>query len=57
MLFFFISKHGLTDHMKHIQCDRSFYKEHLYGIAYFIKMVNQEEGMCYLSKLDSLAWE
>ena len=54
---YFIRKHGLSDHMKHIQCDRSFYKEHLYGIAYFIKMVNRDEGMCYLSKLDSLAWE
>lgn len=53
---FFISKYGLSDHMKHIECDKSFYKEHLYGIAYYIKMVDQIEGEKYLKSLDQIKW-
>ena len=54
---FFIKKYGLSDHMEYIGCDKSFYKEHLYGIAYFIKMVDQKEGSDYLFSLDHLSWE
>lgn len=53
---YFINKYGLTDHMDHIGCDKSFYKEHLYGIAYFIKMVNNEEGLSYLHELNQILW-
>lgn len=53
---YFIKKHGLSDHMEHIGCDKSFYKEHLYGIAYFIKMVDQEEGGYYLTALNQIEW-
>ena len=39
-----------------IRCDKGFYKEHLYGIAYFIKMVDEEEGKNYLKELDLIDW-
>lgn len=54
---YFISKYGLSDHMRHIECDKSFYREHLYGIAYFIKMVDQNEGDKYIKSLDQIIWE
>lgn len=43
--------------MRHIECNKSFYKEHLYGIAYFINMVDREKGQKYLRQLDLLEWE
>lgn len=54
---YFSKKYGVDDHMKHIGCDKSFYKEHLYGIAYFIKMVEPSEGEKYLRSLDEINWD
>jgi len=42
--------------MQNIRCTRSFYKEHLYGIAYFVKMINVEQGESYLAQLDLINW-
>ena len=42
--------------MKHINCEKGFYREHLYGLAYFIKMVNQPQGEKYLQELDEIDW-
>ena len=42
--------------MKHINCEKGFYKEHLYGLAYFIKMVDVEKGNSYLKQLDEINW-
>lgn len=54
---YFIKKYGVSDHMRHIGCEKLFYKEHIYGIAYFINMVDKEKGRNYLKELDSLNWE
>lgn len=51
---YFIAKFGVESHMQHINCDRAFYKEHLYGLAYFVHMVDPERGEKYLTKLDKL---
>lgn len=53
---YFCKKYGVSDHMRHIGCDKHFYKEHLYGIAYFIKMVDEELGEHYLNELDQVDW-
>lgn len=53
---YYCLKFGVASHMQNIGCDKSFYKEHLYGLAYFIKMINKEMGECYLSKLDDISW-
>lgn len=54
---YFIGKYGVCEHMRHIECNKSFYKEHLYGITYFINMVDREKGQKYLRQLDLLEWE
>lgn len=54
---YYISKFGVDDHMLHINCDRAFYKEHLFGIACFINMIDGEKGERYIEQLNSLAWE
>lgn len=53
---YFCKKYGVDDHLKKINCTRAFYKEHLYGIAYFIKMIDTEKGNKYLEKLNSIIW-
>lgn len=53
---YFCKKYGVTSHMKHIDCDKHFYREHLYGIAYFINMVDPKKGMLYLNELDDIEW-
>ena len=50
---YFIGKYGVCEHMRHIECNKSFYKEHLYGIAYFINMVDREKGQKYLRQFRS----
>lgn len=53
---YYCKKFGVENHMKKIGCTRSFYKEHLYGIAYFVKMINVEQGKSYLEQLDLINW-
>ena len=54
---YYIEKFGLISHMQHENLTQSSYKEHLYGLAYFVNMVDQEKGKYYLDKLDRLNWE
>lgn len=53
---YFCNKFGVSSHMKHIACDKHFYREHLYGIAYFIMMVDPQKGKIYLKELNDLNW-
>ena len=53
---YFCQKLGVDTHMKNIKCDRLFYKEHLYGIALFVKMIDTDKGNRYLSELDKINW-
>lgn len=53
---YYIRKFGIDNHLNKIGCDASGYKEHLYGIAYFIKMVEQEEGEKWLCELNQINW-
>lgn len=53
---YFIKRYGLLDHMKRINCDRTKYKEHLFGLAYFVKMVEPNQGVKYLKELNNLSW-
>ena len=53
---YFIGKYGLSNHMNFISCDKLFYRDHLYGLAYFVKMVEEERGCKYIELLDNLNW-
>ena len=53
---YFCQKFGIDGHMQKIDCNKSFYKEHLYGIAYFIKMIDEPKGNYYLSELNKIGW-
>jgi len=53
---YYCGKYGMSDHMARIECDKGFYKEHLYGLAYFVKMVDMEKGKQFLCQLDKIEW-
>lgn len=54
---YYCLKYGVSNHLQHINCDKAFYKEHLYGKVYFIKMVESEIGNQLLNKLAEINWE
>lgn len=51
---YYCKKYGPYDHQKHIGDNHMFYKEHLYGKAYFVKMVEPELGESLLQQLDEI---
>lgn len=53
---YYCQKYGVESHMKRINCEKAYYKEHLYGIAYFCKMIDTEKGERYLEELDKIEW-
>ncbi len=53
---YYCKKYGVQEHMNRIECNRTFYKEHLYGMAYFFIMIDKEKGSTYLKKLDEIEW-
>lgn len=53
---YFCQKYGVSNHIIRIKCDKGFYKEHLYGIAYFINMIDKEKGQKYLDDLNKIDW-
>lgn len=54
---YYCQKYGVEEHLKHIKCDKAFYKEHLYGKAFFINMVESEKASRILDELDKIEWE
>lgn len=54
---YFCKKFGFANHQKHIGDHHAFYKEHLYGKAYFIKMIEPELGKKFLQQLDLIDWD
>ena len=40
----------------HIGCTKRFYKEHMYGKAYYVHMVEPEVGEEIIKQLDEIDW-
>ena len=54
---YYCKKFGVYEHLKYIEKeDKSFYKEYLYGHAYFIKMIEPKSGELFIQELDSINW-
>lgn len=54
---YYCKKYGVDEHLNHIECRKHFYHDHMYGKAYFIKMVDEELGNKLLNELDTIDWE
>lgn len=53
----YIKKFGVTEHIERTKVRHNNIKEHLYGLAYFIKMVDVKKGESLLNELDSINWD
>jgi retron-type reverse transcriptase len=54
---YYCKKFGVSNHLNHIGCNKSFFKEHIYGKAYFVNMIEPELGIKILSELDKIKWD
>lgn len=54
---YYCEKYGVDNHMKKIKCNKAFFKEHLYGKAFFVNMVEPDEGKKLLKILDRIRWD
>lgn len=55
---YYINKFGLGSHLEKINKNEiSHFKEHLYGLAYYVKMIDENLGIKYLSELNKIEWE
>lgn len=54
---FFCKKYGVNSHLKRINSKRSFYKEYLFGKAYYVYMVDENLGMELLKELNEIEWD
>lgn len=54
---YYCKKFGPSSHLQHENINKLNYKEHMYGKAYFISMVDRDLGRKILTELDEIDWE
>lgn len=54
---YYCQKFGVDEHLRYTKCDKNFYKEHLYGKAYFVHMVEPSAGKKIIKKLNDVKWD
>lgn len=54
---YYCKKYGPYNHQEHVDDEHLFFKEHLYGKAYFVCMVEPEVGKRMLADLDTIDWD
>ncbi|MBD5088993.1 MAG: RNA-directed DNA polymerase [Clostridiales bacterium] len=53
---YYCNKYGIDSHLEKIGNNVTGFKEHMYGIANFIKMVEPDEGEKWINKLNEISW-
>ena len=54
---YFCSKYGVENHLQRIGCNKSFYKEHVYGKIYFVNMVESDEAEKMFEIAKNIQWD
>ncbi|AIQ65348.1 hypothetical protein PSTEL_21715 [Paenibacillus stellifer] len=55
---YYCKKFGVNEHLKRKKKNKlSGFKEHLYGLAMFIKMIDNRKGERYVSDLNEISWD
>lgn len=54
---YYCKRYGVYEHQEKTGETHAFYREHLYGKAYFVHMVEPELGKRLLAELDDIEWE
>ncbi|MFE8701549.1 retron St85 family RNA-directed DNA polymerase [Cytobacillus sp. FJAT-54145] len=54
---YYCQKHGVFSHLKYTGLEnKSYFKEYLYGMANFIKMIEPDVGNRYIDSLNEIIW-
>ena len=54
---YYCKKYGVNNHLQYNGKIYSFYKEHLYGMAYYILMINKTMGCKFINELNEIIWD
>ena len=54
---YYCKKYGPANHLKHENVGKNNYKDHMYGKAYFVSMVDNDLGNRLIKELDSIDWD
>ncbi len=54
---YYCSKYGVENHLQKIGCNKSFYKEHVYGKIYFVNMVEPDEAKKMFAIAKNIQWD
>lgn len=54
---YYCKKFGVSSHLTKTENHKSFFKEYMYGKAYFVNMIDKELGQKNLCELDTILWE
>lgn len=54
---YYCKKFGPSEHLKYVNINKLNFKDHMYGKAYFVKMIDKEIGEKLLLALDEIDWE
>ncbi|MCU6793729.1 retron St85 family RNA-directed DNA polymerase [Paenibacillus sp. WQ 127069] len=54
---YYCKRYGVSSHLKYINSKKSNFKQYLYGLAYFVKMVEKERGEYFIDQLNHVVWD
>lgn len=54
---YYCIKYGVQSHMQHVNCNKAFFKEHVYGKIYFVNMVEPDEAKKMFSLAEKVEWD
>lgn len=54
---YYSKKFGVDNNLQNQGLDKSNFKDHLYGLAYFVKMVEKDCGQNFIRELDEIKWD
>lgn len=54
---YYCKKYGVSNHLNFIGCDKRFFKEHMYGKAFFINMIDSDLAKWIFNELEEIDWE
>lgn len=54
---YYCKKYGVDDHLKHIGCDKRYFKDYIYGKVCFVNMIDKEKGNKLFHELSLVDWE
>lgn len=56
-IIYYCRKYGVDSHLKKVGNEKSFFKEHIYGRAYFVYMIDKQLGERLLNELNLIIWD